>query len=51
MLIMLATGSCWIYSRPGGATRGMWRVADGKGESVMDHKFRALMVIAPACVD
>jgi hypothetical protein len=43
MWIMLATGSCWIYPRPGGATRGKWRILDGKGESGLDHKFRAPM--------
>jgi hypothetical protein len=51
MWIMLATGSCWIYLGPGVATRGKWRIPDGKGESVMDHKFGAPMVVAPACVD
>jgi hypothetical protein len=39
------------YSRPGGAFRGTWRILDGKGESVMDHKFRAPMVVAPTCVN
>jgi hypothetical protein len=33
MWIMLAIGSLWLYVRPGGATRGKWRVPDGKGES------------------
>jgi hypothetical protein len=39
------------YSRSGGAIRGKWRILDGKGESVMDRKLRAPMVVAPACVD
>jgi hypothetical protein len=39
------------YSRPGRAIRGKWRILDGKGESVMDHKFGAPMVVASACVD
>jgi hypothetical protein len=39
------------YSRLGGAIRGKWKILDGKGESVMDHKFGALMVVAPTCVD
>jgi hypothetical protein len=51
MWIMLSTGSCWTYSRPGGATRGKWRILDGKGENVMDRKFGAPMVVSPACVD
>jgi hypothetical protein len=42
----------WLVClRSGGAIRGKWRILDGKGESVMDHKFGALMVVAPACVD
>jgi hypothetical protein len=51
MWIMLAMGSCWIYSRLGRATRGKWRIPDGKGESVMDHKFRAPVVVVPTYVD
>jgi hypothetical protein len=39
------------YSRPGGAIRGKWRILDGKGESVMVHKFEAQRMVAPACVD
>jgi hypothetical protein len=30
MWIMLATNSYWPYMRPGGATRGKWRISDGK---------------------
>jgi hypothetical protein len=32
MSFMLAI-SLWLYVRPGGATRGKWRIWDGKGES------------------
>jgi hypothetical protein len=39
------------YSRPGGAIRGKWRILDVKGVSVMDRKFGAPMLVAPACVD
>jgi hypothetical protein len=39
------------YSRLGRAIRGKWRILDGKGESVMDRKFRAPMVVAPAYVN
>jgi hypothetical protein len=39
------------YSRPGGAIRGKWRILDRKGESVMVHKFGALRIVAPACVN
>jgi hypothetical protein len=35
------------YSRPGGTIRGKWRIPDGKGESVMVHKFRIVRVVAP----
>jgi hypothetical protein len=41
----------WEYLRLGGVIKGKWRILDGKGESVMDHKFRAPMVVAPTCVD
>jgi hypothetical protein len=33
MWIMLTMGSCWLYERPGGATRGKWRIPDVMGES------------------
>jgi hypothetical protein len=33
MWIMIETGSCWLYARPGGATMGKWRILDGKGGS------------------
>jgi hypothetical protein len=39
---MLVAGSCWLYVRLGRATRGKWRIPDEKGESDLDHKFRAL---------
>jgi hypothetical protein len=39
------------YSRPGGAIRRKWRILDGKGESVMAHKFGAPRMVASACVD
>jgi hypothetical protein len=32
MWIMLGIG-LWLYVRPGKATRGKWRIPDGKGES------------------
>jgi hypothetical protein len=35
------------YSRLGGAIRGKWRILDGKGESVMVHKFVAPRMVAP----
>jgi hypothetical protein len=34
-------GSCWIYSRPGGATSEKWIILEGKGESGLDCKFGA----------
>jgi hypothetical protein len=56
LTIVVLCGLCYRrvlldYSRPGGAIRGKRRILDGKGESVMDHKFRVPMVVAPACVD
>jgi hypothetical protein len=33
MWIMLAAGSLWLYARPSGASRGKWRIPDGKDES------------------
>jgi hypothetical protein len=44
-------GSLVVYSRPGRAIRGKWRILDGKGESVMDRKFGAPRMIALAYVD
>jgi hypothetical protein len=48
MWIMLVTGSYGIYTRPGRATRGKWRIPDVKDECGLDHKFEAPMVVAPA---
>jgi hypothetical protein len=39
------------YSRSCRAIRRKWRILDGKGESVMVHKFGAPRMVAPACVD
>jgi hypothetical protein len=39
-----------VCSRPGRAIRGKWRILDGKGETVMDRKFGAPMVVAPTYV-
>jgi hypothetical protein len=35
----------------GRGIRGKWRILDGKGESVMVRKFRALRMVAPTRVD
>jgi hypothetical protein len=56
LMVVVLCGLCsrWIlldYSRPGGAIRGKWRILDEKGESVMDCKSGAPIVVAPACVD
>jgi hypothetical protein len=48
---LLETGCLFDYLRPGRAIRGKWRILDGKGDSVMDHKFGAPMVVASTCVD
>jgi hypothetical protein len=39
------------YSGPGRAIMRKWRILDGKGESVMVHKFRAPRMVAPTYVD
>jgi hypothetical protein len=39
------------YSRLGGAIKRKWRILDGKGESVMVHKFGPPRMVAPTCVD
>jgi hypothetical protein len=39
------------YLRLSGVIRRKWRILDGKGESVMVHKFRPPRMVAPACVD
>jgi uncharacterized protein YndB with AHSA1/START domain len=36
-----------IELRPGGATRGKWRISDGKGGEWNVFMFRALKVVAP----
>jgi hypothetical protein len=41
----------WLDMRPDGATRGKWRMLDGKGESDLFFMFGASKVVAPACVD
>jgi hypothetical protein len=38
------------YFRLGGAIREKWRILDGKGESVVVHKFGAPRMVPP-CVD
>jgi hypothetical protein len=40
-----------MKSRPGGATRGKWRMPDGKGGEWCVFMFRAPKVVAPARVD
>jgi hypothetical protein len=37
--------------RPGGATRGKWRIPDGKVREKYVVIFRAPKVVAAACVD
>jgi hypothetical protein len=37
--------------RAGGATRGKWRIANGKGGERFVVMFRAPKVVARACVD
>jgi hypothetical protein len=39
------------YSRWGGAIRRKWRILDGKGESVMVHKFRDPRMVGFAYVN
>jgi hypothetical protein len=36
---------------PGGATRGKWRIPDGKVGEWSIFMFRTLKVVVPACVD
>ena len=40
-----------VNLRPGGATRGKWRIPDGKGGEWNVFMFGAPKVVAPACVD
>jgi hypothetical protein len=37
--------------RPDGATRGKWRIPDGKVVKRFVVMFRALKVVVPTCVD
>jgi hypothetical protein len=37
--------------RPDGATKGKWRIPDGKGRERSVVMFRAPKVVAHACVD
>jgi hypothetical protein len=41
----------WHNLRPSRATRGKYRILDGKGESGLFFIFRAPKVVAPVCVD
>jgi hypothetical protein len=41
----------WHNLRLGGATRGMWRILDGKGGEWFVFMFRAPNVVALACVN
>jgi hypothetical protein len=41
----------WLYVRPGGSTRGKWRIPDAKDGEWNVFMFRAPKVVAPACVD
>jgi hypothetical protein len=50
MWIMLATGSCCLYARLGGVTRGKWRIPDGKVENDL-YDIRSSEGGSPACVD
>jgi hypothetical protein len=47
MWIMLPMGSCWLYTRPGGATREKWRIPDGKECEWSIFIFRAPKVVPP----
>jgi hypothetical protein len=41
----------WHNMRPGGATRGKWRIPDVKVGEWSVFMFGALKVVAPTCVD
>jgi hypothetical protein len=41
----------WFNMRPSGATRGKWRILDGKVSEWSVFMFGALKLVAPACVD
>jgi hypothetical protein len=38
----------WLYLRSGGATRGKWRIPDGKGREWNVFMFEAPKVVAPS---
>jgi hypothetical protein len=41
----------WFNMRPSGATRGKWRILDGKVSEWYVFMFGALKLVAPTCVD
>jgi hypothetical protein len=41
----------WFNMRPGRATRGKWRIPDGKVREKSVVMFGASKVVAPACVN
>jgi hypothetical protein len=47
----LLSSRSWHNLRPGGATRGKWRIPDGKGGEWYVFMFRAPKVVAPTCVN
>jgi hypothetical protein len=49
MWFMLASGS-WHNLGLGGATRGKWRIPNGKGSEWYVFKFGAPKMVAPTCV-
>jgi hypothetical protein len=52
LMMVVLCGLCYPWVPVGlFKTKRKWRILDGKGESVMVHKFRALRMVAPAYVD
>jgi hypothetical protein len=51
MWFMTFTFRIWHNVRLGGATRGKWRIPDGKVGERFVVMFGAPKVVAPACVD
>jgi hypothetical protein len=51
MWICLLVNEKSLELRPGGATRGKWKISYGKVRERPIVLFRALKVIAPICVD
>jgi hypothetical protein len=49
-LFLLEIG-LWHELRLGGATRGKWRISDGKGGEWNIFMFGAPKMVAPDCVD